>query len=149
MKLGQLLLHRGLIDRQQLRVALQRQDRTGLPLGEILLSMGIVSRADILGALRRQPHASVAGSLLERVSADVRGLIPASLGRRLVAVPVARAEDVLVVAMADPTDHAALEALRAASGLEIIGVVSDADDILATVAAGESSTPVHGTGTDG
>ncbi len=41
MKLGEILLHRRRIDRDQLREALRRQKRTGRSLGEIMLAMGI------------------------------------------------------------------------------------------------------------
>lgn len=148
MKLGQLLLHRGLIDREQLRVALRRQATTGRPLGEILLSMGIVSRAAILGALRKQPHASVSGDLLRQVPSDIRDLIPTSVAQRLVALPVDVADDVLVVAMADPTDRSALEALRAASGFEVVGVISDPQALAEAIAEETASVAGQPTGTD-
>lgn len=143
MKLGQLLLHRGLIDREQLRVALARQSGTGRPLGETLLVMGIVSRAELIAALRRQPRAQAGDALRAPIPESIRNAIPEELAREVVAVPIARADDALVVAMADPTDGRALERLRSAAGTEIVAMVADADEILAVLetATVETSAP--------
>lgn len=140
MKLGQLLLQRRTIDREQLRAALRRQKRQRRPVGEILLEMGLISRADLLFALRRQPHSSVDANCLRRVDASVRRLLPADLRRRWRAVPVALASERLVVAMTDPTDRAAVREIAAATGHEVVPVAADPDAIEACLRlAGEAA----------
>jgi hypothetical protein len=50
--LGQLLIHYGKLDEQQLRVALQVQRENGGRLGEILVSTGVLPEEDVLQILR-------------------------------------------------------------------------------------------------
>src|SRR6185295_6103493 len=50
--LGQLLIHYGKIDEQQLRAALQVQRENGGRLGEILVSTGVLPDEDVLQILR-------------------------------------------------------------------------------------------------
>ena len=82
MKLGQILLFRKLIERDQLREALRRRKATGRPIGEILLRMGVVSRANIVEALLAQPKASVNASALAKVHTDVVSSVPHPLAER-------------------------------------------------------------------
>ena len=82
MKLGQILLFRKLIERDQLREALRRRKATGRPIGEILLRMGVVSRANIVEALLAQPKASVNASALAKVHTDVVSSVPRPLAER-------------------------------------------------------------------
>lgn len=139
MKLGQLLIQRRIIDRDQLRAALRRQDATGRPLGETLVQMGVVARADIVAALLRQPHASIDRHTLRRVPDTTRHRLEDDVQRRWLATPVALADDLLVVAMADPTDRRAIEALERSSGLPVMAVAADPDTIRDRVGASGSS----------
>lgn len=53
-RLGILLIHKGLITRQQLDEALELQSRTGVRLGEALIGKGWVTQKQVDKALRRQ-----------------------------------------------------------------------------------------------
>jgi len=53
-RLGSILLQRGYINSEQLRVALRLQESVGLQLGEALLQLGYISPRQLKRALRRQ-----------------------------------------------------------------------------------------------
>lgn len=127
MKLGQILLHRRKIGRDQLREALRRQQETGRPLGEILVRMGIVSRQEVVEALRLLPTGSIGRQALDRISPATAGLIPAELARRSGCLPVVQTGGALVVAMLDPLDARTVHAIEAHTGLPVIPIAAPAD----------------------
>ena len=53
-RLGEILLARGVIDEDQLRVLVAEQERTGRLLGELAVTMGLAHSKDISGALGEQ-----------------------------------------------------------------------------------------------
>lgn len=127
MKIGQILVQRGVIDRDQLRAALARQAYAGRPLGEILIAMGVASRAAVIAALRSQPHGSVDAAALAALEPASAAPLPPELARRCRALPVVRLERAMVVAMADPTDRDAIERIAAACGLPVVAVAAPED----------------------
>ena len=133
MKLGQILLHRGAIDRYQLTEALRRQRRSGKPVGQILLQMGLVSRPELIAAFKVQPKAWVDAVRLGQVERRVATSIPVDLQRRHVCAPLMQDDGTLVVAMADPLDRDAIAELEAITGHDVVGVAAEAADIAAAV----------------
>ena len=129
MKIGQILLHRSLIARDQLREALRRQARTGAPLGQVLVRMGIVSRQAVLDALRLQPRAVVDMARLERLEQPAVALLPASLCHALCCVPLVAEEGYLLVAMADPLDAPAIARIEAESGHRVVALAAPAEQL--------------------
>jgi hypothetical protein len=53
-RLGEILLARGVIDEEQLRVLVAEQERTGRMLGELAVAMGLANSADVSSALSDQ-----------------------------------------------------------------------------------------------
>ena len=125
MKMGQLLVHRGAIDRFQLREALRRQGESGEPLGQILLEMGIVSRADLIAAVMTLPGGRAEAETLAGVNPEVTALIPRELRQRHRCTPLMAGVEHLVVAMVDPFDRAAIAALEQATGRVLVPIAAD------------------------
>ena len=125
MKLGQILMHRKIIVRDQLREALKRQRRTERPIGEILLQMGIVSHGDMIEALRIQPAASVDAATLAAADPRIVGTLPRELSERHCCMAVVLTDEVLVLAIADPLDGAAIDAIETATGMPVLPLAAD------------------------
>ncbi|MFQ5655003.1 MAG: hypothetical protein ACE5GW_09765 [Planctomycetota bacterium] len=53
-KLGEILVSQGLVNRDALQVALQKQTETGDPIGEILLKEGVITESDIVRCICSQ-----------------------------------------------------------------------------------------------
>lgn len=116
-RLGEALVTRGLIDREQLEEAVGLQERQGSRLGEVLAHGGYVSESDVartLADLQSRTFTDPAG--LE-IDLEVARRIPESIARRRRAVPLAHRDGVLYVAMANALDADAIaEVERHASG---------------------------------
>jgi MSHA biogenesis protein MshE len=109
--IGTLLLRRGLIDVEQLELALVEREQCGCRLGELLVSFGWVESRDVAMALAEQfqlPFRDLAADPRPAVAHD----LPPDLVEELGAVVLDVAHDHLVVGVADPTDIGGIERLR-------------------------------------
>lgn len=128
--LGRVLVAKGLIDEARLERALaaQRKDRSR-HLGRILVEQGALAAHEVDAALAERlgiPRLRL--DAFEPMPQAVTSLEP-GLARRHGAMPVARFDGVLVVALANPFDGAALGLLRFGTGLDIVPVFAAARDI--------------------
>jgi len=117
-RLGELMVHQGLISQDQLSIALTEQEHSDLPLGRQLVLLGFVTEAMV-----RDVVADTIGYEsvdLSTIVADEEALrlVPQDFSRRYHLLPVAYEEvtKTLVVAMADMFNVVALDQLRAMLG---------------------------------
>ncbi|HEX9780075.1 MAG TPA: PilZ domain-containing protein [bacterium] len=111
-RMGELLVSHGLISESQLSKAVALQAEEGAPLVACLATLGLVNEevvAQTLSDLCGLPFLP-----LEHYDFDVEvlELVPVEVAERLRVIPVERIGQVLSVAMADPTDHDAIEELE-------------------------------------
>jgi len=113
--IGQILIARGVISEDQLRIALLEQMKCNQPVGKLLVSLGFVSEATLRDALGESlGHKSID---LARATVDPQALrlVPRDLAKRhrLLPLDYAPAERRLTIAIADPNDIVAIDQLRA------------------------------------
>lgn len=118
-RLGWLLLANGLVTEEQLEEALATQQRTGQRLGDVLVDAGVISNFDLTRMLALHFDLSFIDLDDSMVDASVQGLLPVSVARRNLALPVARNDDRVVVAVADPSDVFAIDDIRSLVGGEL------------------------------
>lgn len=100
--LGELLLDKDLISRQQFLDARQRQGQLGGRLGSALLELGAISEQTLLEALAKQLHVEVADSQqLQGIPHAVIALLPTPLAVRCEAIPFRETASRVSVAMLD------------------------------------------------
>ncbi len=128
-RLGELLRRAGRVERHQVDEALADQRRTGQLLGETLRALGHVQPAAVTEALVEQWGLERVDAEAANPPAETLGLIDADLAGRCVALPLEVRGGRLRVAMADPFDAEALEALRLATGLRLEPVYSPEADL--------------------
>ena len=116
--LGEVLVDERLISREQLSAALERQRETGRPLGKILLEMGAVDEEALLEAVARQLNLSYVDLAAWPPPTAVTMLIPKDVALEYCVVPVEVSGNTLVVAMAEPTNNAALRRISELTGYE-------------------------------
>jgi type II secretory ATPase GspE/PulE/Tfp pilus assembly ATPase PilB-like protein len=115
--LGELLVRQGLLGTDQLEEALDERASSGRRLGEIVVERGWVSHAAIAHALGEQYSCPFISLDDEELHPEVSTLLPEALARRYGALPVRfLSEDVLLVAVADPTNVMASDGIRLALG---------------------------------
>ncbi len=120
-QLGEFLIEKGLINRDQLRVALTEQKQNNERLGKILVRLGLVSESvlrDVLAEMLR-----VESIDLEAVvpDGDAIAMLPEDLARRFQLLPIAfdPDENSLTVAMSDTFDIVAMDQITAMLGGQI------------------------------
>lgn len=111
-RLGELLVHEGVVTSAQLQEALKTQAETGAFLGQILVEMGCITQSTLVSFLVKQckiPHISL---LDYNVGEDLFKLVPKGLCRRYRLLPIDKLGKILTLAMVDPLDATALEKVR-------------------------------------
>ena len=129
--LGTLLVRDGLLSTEQLELALAEKEQTGARVGEIVVAHGWVAAPELARLLAEQhglEFLDLSGITLDPAASS---LLPEKYARRYQALPIRfLAEDVVLIAVADPTNVVASDDLRLAIGLNMRVVVSSAPDLL-------------------
>jgi type IV pilus assembly protein PilB len=128
-QLGSLLLRDGAVTLEQLEYSLAEKEANGGRLGEILLRHGYSSGDQIARALAEQHDLEYLQLGSIKIDPSATMLLPEAAARRLGALPVSfAANDVVLIAVSDPTDVIASDDLRLAIGHQIrFGVVATDD----------------------
>jgi hypothetical protein len=135
--IGTILLQKNLISQDQFREAREMQMQRGGEMGRICVDMGYVDERRLASAISQVM--GIPKVDLGRVTADMEAIakIPRRLAVNLCAFPCVRRENghTLWVAMANPMDADAKEAVRRAAGCPIKVTVAGYREIEAAIAA--------------
>ncbi len=132
-QLGSLLLRDGAITLEQLEASLAEKEANGGRLGEILVRHGFASGSQVAQALADQHGLDYLDLGRFEVDPVATSLLPENIARRLGALPISFADDdVVLIAVSDPTDVIASDDLRLALGLQIRLAVVSVDDLTRT-----------------
>lgn len=133
-RIGEILLREELLQREQLRQALDIQRARGGRLGHILVDQGFVDQEDFARALARQlglPLLSLDGYVLDP---QVGRLLPRGSLEHHRVLPLQVRDGRVTLAMADPFNEFAVGELRRATGYTVKPVLATTSDILDGVA---------------
>ncbi len=111
-RLGDLLVEKGLITEDQLQHALGEQKKLGRKLGGTLIELGMIDEDSLLNLLAGQLNIPLIDINNYDYSDDVAKALPESTARRYRALVVAERDSDYLVAMADPTDIYALDEIQ-------------------------------------
>jgi type II secretion system (T2SS) protein E len=118
-KLGDMLKESGLIDDFQLQSALSQQRNWGGKLGSILIDMGFVKEEDIAKIIAEKlkiPHVDLFNP---PIPDTVLKLIKPDVAKKYHVLPLQKNKGMLVLAMTDPLDIEAVDAVRFITGLNV------------------------------
>ncbi|MGB9989570.1 GspE/PulE family protein [Massilia sp. SM-13] len=131
--LGSLLIEKGVISEDQLRIALIEQRRSGQPLGKLLISLGFVTEATVREALSENLRTQSADLNSLVVDAVALKLIPKEVAKRYSVFPIVyeRDTDNLILAMSDTSNIVALDQISAmlVKGITITPLLVNESDI--------------------
>jgi type IV pilus assembly protein PilB len=128
------LVERGLLTPDQVKQAFEEQTRSGRRLGEIAIAKGWISGPDLSKALAAQFGLAYVDLAEGKPDAAAAALLPKELAFRYKALPVRFLdEDLLLVAVGDPTDVKSADDLRIALGHNVRLAVSDPADLERTI----------------
>jgi len=117
--IGAVLFESQIITEQELKAALEEQKVSGCRIGEALVRQGVVTQEDIDWALAHQLNIPYVRLRKDNLDDAAVQRVPAGLARRYQLFPVFLSGNELSVAMADPLNQEAIEALRRATGCQI------------------------------
>jgi general secretion pathway protein E len=133
MRLGELLVERGLVSVDEVDRALELQRERGDKLGKILVDLGYIASRDVLAALSDQLGIPLV--VIDEpppVSPETEKLSPKFL-RQFRCLPYRLEGQSLTLAMADPLDFETISAVESTSGLQVLPVLAAEREILDAV----------------
>jgi type IV pilus assembly protein PilB len=133
-QLGALLVQKGLITAQQLEQALFEREATNRRLGEVLVEHGWIQPSMLARALADQHELEYVDLTRSKIDRSAARLLSEEHARRYAAVPVRLlSEDLVLVAVADPTNVVASDDLRVALGLNVRLAVASAPAVASAI----------------
>ena len=127
--LGQILIEGGLLTKKQLEDALPYQKKSGLKLGQFLVREGVVSESQIVDMVSTQLNLKKYSADRYRVEQDLANVVPADLAFRYQAAPLKKTGLLLTVAMIDPMDINAVDAIEVYTNNEVETVICTEQDL--------------------
>jgi type IV pilus assembly protein PilB len=128
--LGSLLINRGLLTVEQVKGAFEEQQLTGKRLGEIVVAHEWITPQDLARALAEQAGLEYVDLAEAELDEDAAMLLSKELAARYQAVPVRYlSSDMLLVAVADPTNVGVADDLRLALGHNVRLAVAEPADL--------------------
>ena len=111
-KLGEILVYYKIITPEQLEEGLKIQKSKGKRIGEILIDLGRVTQDEINWVLGKQLNLPYVQVNIGSIDIQLSKNISEDILRKFKAIPIMELNDELVIAMADPTDEEAIEAIK-------------------------------------
>ena len=131
--LGELLIERGIINKEQVDMALAYQKEKGRLIGEVLVELNFATEEEIAQALTCQygfPYLPLASYEIDE---EVISAVPENVCKQFCLVPIDKIGKSLTLAMANPLNVQAIEDVELISGCSVQAFVSTASDIKKTV----------------
>ncbi len=127
--LGEILLERGLITKENLDQVLRVQAGGMRRVGYLLVKMKFISDVQLLDAISTQLGVPIV-QVESEIRTEVRRLLPRHLCRRFTVLPLALEENNVVrLAMVDPLDDIAIREVENFTGLVVRPVLANVNDI--------------------
>lgn len=130
-KIGQILLNRNIISKEQLEEALSIQKNTGEKLGEILIKKGYISDETLMELVSFQRGFEVVdlNKIQDKIDPSVANLISKDFAYKRKVFPFDLADSTLHVAMTDPRDINAIDEIRLLTGYNVKPYISTKKNI--------------------
>ncbi len=128
-QLGELLIERGVITKEQLEQALQVQKEKGGLIGQILVDLGFAKEEEIAQALTTQFGFPYLPLNNYEIDPEVVKIIPENVASQYCLIPIDKIGNSLTIAMSNPLNIQAIEDIELISGLIVQIFVSTGTDI--------------------
>jgi type IV pilus assembly protein PilB len=122
-KLGEILVEGGLLTQKQLEQALPFQKKSNLKLGQFLVREGIVSEVQIVDLVSNQLKLEKYRPDRHLIDMELARLIPADIAHKYAVAPLQKNGMLITVAMSDPLDINALDAIEVFTNCEVEAVI--------------------------
>lgn len=145
-QIGERLVEKGMITRDQLKTALEEQKRTAEPLGKVLERLGFIqNEVQFKAALSEQTGTPfiAAEQLKPRMDQRLKELVPKAMALEHLILPLAKEGHRLKLAIAKPPDVILMDNLRKMTGCDISPVLATEGDVRTAIEKFYSSTELE------
>ena len=118
-----MLVEAGLMTEEQLKQAVVEHKRSNMKLGQYLVREGVVGSVQISDLVSRQLRIEKYHPDRYPIDMGLTELLPLEMAQRFQAVPIAKTSYLLTVAMTDPMDIDALDAIEVYTNMEVETVI--------------------------
>ena len=129
-RLGEILIAAEYLTPEQLNKALEIQKKVpGKKIGEILVEQGFTTQRRVYKALERQLDVEFIDLTGMAIPKEMARLVPRSIARKYNVVPVSADAETLSLAMVDPLNFVATDAVRLACKRKVVPMLATAEAI--------------------
>ena len=128
-KLGEILVEGGLITEKQLQSALPLQKKSKLKLGQFFVQQGLLTETQIVRVVSSQLNMERYSAIKYALDTELANIIPADLAYKYQIAPLNKSGLLLTVAMLDPMDINAIDAIEVYTNNEIEAVICTEQDL--------------------
>ncbi len=132
-RLGDVLIDAGLITEDQLGHALKQQKETKRRLGDELIAEGVITEAGLIEALQMQLGVEFVDLSAIDLDPELSRVISKNVARQYNVVPVRTSPDEVYLAMSDPLNFMAIEAVKNATRKRVIPMVTTHDSLMRAI----------------
>lgn len=133
LRLGEILIEKGLLTQQQLDAAVKEQQKTQEVLGQVLVRMGFISEKKMLRTLAEQQGIGFIELSNIKIPDNVVKSIPAKFAWHYKVMPVSIEGNLLTVAISNPFDMWAMDDLETNFSYRVANVLATASDIMEAI----------------
>ncbi|MFH1282580.1 MAG: ATPase, T2SS/T4P/T4SS family [bacterium] len=131
--LRDILLDNKLLTEEQLNKVIEEAAKTDQPLQQVVINNKLIDKIEFLQVLSSEWSVRAIDLSELEIDSDIVKIIPETSARRHLAMPFAKEESVLFVAMANPRDFFVSEDIHLRTGFEVQSYLSMPDDIIAAL----------------
>ena len=122
-RLGEMLVEAGLITQEVLQKAIQDHKKAGMKLGQYLVKQSLVNESQIVQMLSKQLKIDTYHPDDYPIDVELAKLISFDMANKYQVVPLRKRGRLLTIAMLDPLDISAMDAIEIMTNLEVEPVV--------------------------
>jgi type IV pilus assembly protein PilB len=134
LKLGEMLLKKKLITKEQLDTAVEYQKSLGGKIGSIIVKLGYMTDEALTREIARHYNMEVTDLANMILPVNLLKAVPKDIIEKHHLIPVHQTNSVLTVCMSDPTDYEALDELQFITGKKIETTLATRDSIKRAIA---------------
>ena len=122
--LPELLLEQGLLNKEQLQKVQAESAKTGVPLKRLLVQKGLMSEPELVALIAAQSGVTSVDLSSYLIKPEVVQLVPESVARKHLIIPIFKIGESLTVAIEDPLNFFAIDEVRLKTKCDIKTVVA-------------------------
>lgn len=132
-KIGELLIKANLVTPDQVKTALDEQKVTGGSIGTNLIKLGYVDEEALLAFLGKHYHVESVKLSKIHIDEKIRRLVPSSIAKKHLLIPIKRVGPKLIVAMSDPSNIIVIDEIKFITGYNVQPVVATDMDLVEAI----------------